>query len=78
MNSCIRCGEKLSHNYLVAISTIVNEKIKRVIVCLKCKEILNKNAAPKRITEPVQIKGRDTKVQDTPRPLVAELKEKTG
>ena len=43
MNSCMRCGEKLSHNYLVAIFTMINEKIKRVIVCLKCKEILNKN-----------------------------------
>jgi len=42
MNSCMRCGEKLSHNYLVAIFTIVNEKRKRLIVCLKCKEILNK------------------------------------
>jgi hypothetical protein len=70
------------------MSTIVNEKIKRVIVCFKCKEILKKNAAPKKIAEPVQAKGRDTKVQDTkvqdtkvqdtPRPLVAELKEKTG
>ena len=42
MNSCMRCGEKLSHNYLVAIFTIINEKRKRLIVCLKCKEILNK------------------------------------
>jgi NAD-dependent SIR2 family protein deacetylase len=42
MNSCMRCGEKLSHNYLVAIFTIINEKRERVIVCLKCKEILNK------------------------------------
>ena len=42
MNSCMRCGVKLQHNYLVAIFTIINEKRKRVIVCLKCKEILNK------------------------------------
>ena len=42
MNSCMRCGEKLSHNYLVAIFTIINEKRERIIVCLKCKEILNK------------------------------------
>ncbi|MCX5697234.1 MAG: hypothetical protein NTU54_04625 [Candidatus Omnitrophica bacterium] len=42
MNSCIRCGEKLSHNYLVAMFRIINEKRERVIVCLKCKEILNK------------------------------------
>jgi DNA-binding protein len=38
----MRCGEKLSHNYLAAIVTIINEKRKRVIVCLKCKEILDK------------------------------------
>jgi DNA-binding protein len=42
MNSCMRCGKKLAHNYLVAIFTITNEKRERVIVCLKCKEILNK------------------------------------
>ncbi len=42
MNSCMRCGEKLSHNYLVAMFTIINEKRKRLILCLKCKEILNK------------------------------------
>jgi len=38
----MRCGEKLSHNYLVAIYTIIKEERKRVIVCLKCKELLNK------------------------------------
>lgn len=42
MNSCVRCGEKMSHNYLVAIFTTINEARKRVIVCLKCKDILNK------------------------------------
>ncbi len=42
MNSCMRCGEKLSHNYLVAIFTTIKEARKRVIVCLKCKDILNK------------------------------------
>jgi hypothetical protein len=42
MNSCMRCGEKLSHNYLVAIFTIIKEKRERLIVCLKCKEILEK------------------------------------
>ena len=31
----------MSHNYLVAIFTIINEKIKKLIVCSKCKEILN-------------------------------------
>jgi hypothetical protein len=38
----MRCGEKLSHNYLVALFTIINEKRERVIVCSKCKELLNK------------------------------------
>lgn len=38
----MRCGVKLSHNYLVPAFTIVNEKRKRLMVCLKCKEILNK------------------------------------
>jgi DNA-binding protein len=38
----MRCGEKLSHNYLVAMFTKIKEERKRVIVCLKCKEILNK------------------------------------
>ncbi|MCU0666736.1 MAG: hypothetical protein MUF05_06555 [Candidatus Omnitrophica bacterium] len=42
MNSCQRCGIKLSHNYLVSIFTLINEKIKRMIVCLKCKDILSK------------------------------------
>ncbi len=41
MNSCMRCGVKLSHNYLLPLFTIVNEKRKKLIVCLKCKEILN-------------------------------------
>lgn len=44
MNSCMRCGEKLAHNYLVAIFTMIKEVRKRVIVCLKCKDILNKAA----------------------------------
>ena len=78
MNSCMRCGDKLSHNYLVAIFTVINEKRKRVIVCLKCKEILNKKAASKRITGPAQAKVRDTEGRDTPQPLAAELKEKLG
>ena len=42
MNSCKRCGERMSHNYLVAIFTMINEQRKRLIVCQKCKEILNK------------------------------------
>jgi len=42
MNGCMRCGEKLSHNYLVSIFTTIKEERKRIIVCSKCKEILNK------------------------------------
>jgi hypothetical protein len=42
MSSCMRCGEKLSHNYLVTMFTTINEKRKRVMVCSKCKEIFNK------------------------------------
>jgi len=42
MNSCIRCGEKMAHNYLVTIFTMIKEKRERLIVCLKCKDILNK------------------------------------
>lgn len=42
MNSCMRCGEKLAHNYLVRMFTVIKEKRERVIVCLKCREILNK------------------------------------
>ncbi len=42
MNSCMRCGNKLSHNYLTAIFTTIKEKRVRLIVCAKCKEILNK------------------------------------
>jgi len=42
MNSCMRCGIKLQHNYLVVMFTKIKEEIKRVLVCLKCKEILDK------------------------------------
>lgn len=42
MNSCMRCGAKLSHNYLVAIFTMIKDQRKRMIVCPKCKEILTK------------------------------------
>ncbi len=41
MNSCSRCGKKLSHNYLVAMFRTIEEKVRRVLVCLECKEILN-------------------------------------
>jgi protein-arginine kinase activator protein McsA len=40
MNSCQRCGQKLSHNYLMVIFTIIKDKRIRLIVCQKCKEIL--------------------------------------
>ena len=40
MTSCMRCGMKLAHNYLVTLFTTVEAKTKRLIVCLKCKEIL--------------------------------------
>ncbi|MFA5062807.1 MAG: hypothetical protein WC578_01870 [Candidatus Omnitrophota bacterium] len=42
MNSCMRCGERLAHNYLVTVFTLVKEERKRMIVCLKCREVLNK------------------------------------
>jgi len=42
MNSCARCGVRLSHNYLFAIFTTIKEKLERMIVCVKCKEILSK------------------------------------
>jgi len=43
----MRCGAKLSHNYLVAIFTVIKEERKRLIVCLKCKEILSKKEQSK-------------------------------
>jgi len=39
----MRCGQKMSHNYLVPVFTMQKDKRERMIVCLKCKEILNKN-----------------------------------
>ena len=42
MNSCMRCGEKLAHNYLVTVFTLVKEERKKMIVCLKCRDILDK------------------------------------
>jgi len=32
----------MAHNYLVTVFATINEARKRLIVCLKCKEILNK------------------------------------
>jgi len=42
MNSCARCGERLAHNYLVTIFTMIKEVRTKLIVCVKCKEILHK------------------------------------
>jgi uncharacterized CHY-type Zn-finger protein len=42
MNSCMRCGEKLQHNYLVTIYKVIKEKKERLIVCFKCRDFLNK------------------------------------
>ena len=42
MNACMRCGDKVAHNYLTALFTIIDEKRKRVVVCSQCKEILEK------------------------------------
>jgi uncharacterized CHY-type Zn-finger protein len=40
MNSCMRCGEKLQHNYLVTFFKETKEKRERLIICLKCRDIL--------------------------------------
>jgi len=42
MNNCMRCGEKFAHNYLITMFATVKEKRERMIVCKKCKEILDK------------------------------------
>jgi uncharacterized CHY-type Zn-finger protein len=42
MNSCMRCGEKLQHNDLVTLFKVTKEKRERLVVCLKCKDILSK------------------------------------
>lgn len=44
MNSCRRCGERLQHNYLVEFFKVTKEKRERMIVCLKCRDILSKQA----------------------------------
>ena len=41
MKACMRCGERFSHNYLVEVVTILKDKWQRLIVCLKCRDILN-------------------------------------
>jgi len=42
MHNCKRCGVAFQHNYLVAIFKMVKDKMERMIVCLKCSDILNK------------------------------------
>ncbi len=42
MRSCVRCGNKLQHNYLVTVFKVIKEKEERMVVCLKCRDILNK------------------------------------
>lgn len=42
MNSCKRCGDKFQHNYLVEFFKVTKEKTERMIVCLKCSDILKK------------------------------------
>ena len=42
MNSCKRCGNKFQHNYLVTVFKVTKEKRERMIVCLKCRDILKK------------------------------------
>ena len=44
MNSCIRCGIRLTHNYLKAVFMTIKEKRRRALVCLKCEEILGAKA----------------------------------
>ena len=38
----MRCGDKLQHNYLVTFFKVVKEQNKRMIVCFKCRDILEK------------------------------------
>lgn len=40
MNSCMRCGNKLQHNYLVPAFKITGDKKEKLVVCFKCKDIL--------------------------------------
>lgn len=42
MNNCVRCGVKFQHNYLVTLFKVIKEKNERLIVCLKCNDILKK------------------------------------
>lgn len=40
MNSCGRCGDRLQHNYLVEFFKVTKERRERMVVCLKCRDIL--------------------------------------
>jgi len=75
MNSCMRCGVKLQHNYLVPVFTTINEKRKRMIVCLKCKEILSKKESETaRVAKP-QVPETNTQsvpLSKSPRPESAQ------
>ncbi len=42
MRSCDRCGSKFQHNDLVTVFKEAKERKERKVVCLKCKDILNK------------------------------------
>jgi len=45
MNSCRRCGDRLQHNYLVEFFKVTKEKRERMIVCLRCRDILKQQQA---------------------------------
>ncbi len=42
MRSCARCGNKFQHNYLITVFKETKERKERQVVCLKCRDILNK------------------------------------
>ena len=42
MRNCMRCRTKFQHNYLVTIFKEIKGKRERLIVCLKCRDVLNK------------------------------------
>lgn len=44
MKNCMRCRAKFQHNYLVTVFKEIKEKRERLIVCLKCRDALNKVA----------------------------------
>lgn len=68
MNSCMRCGLKLQHNYLVPVFATINGKYQRMIVCLKCKEILNKKENETVRAAKPQVPKENTKSAPVPEP----------